>query len=275
MWYDKAMKSKMRIIADGQTDKGMKRPKNEDNFVVELGAGVFVVADGVGGSACGEVASKMAVDIIGGYFRNVDNANSAQHDGQATSASSEITMAIKQANDHIYNTAKDDPKLSGMATTVVAAALCGDRLSIAHAGDSRLYLIRGNTIEQLTDDHSLVAEQIRKGMMTKEEAHEVGMRNVITQSLGFTPDIDVDVEEMTVYDGDALLLCSDGLYTMVPDTAILHTVRSSVDPKRVCERLVYLANKKGGRDNITVIVAYIYKKKIFSFIYDFIKWIRR
>ncbi|MBF0568528.1 MAG: Stp1/IreP family PP2C-type Ser/Thr phosphatase [Nitrospirae bacterium] len=272
------MKTKMRIMADGHTDKGMKRPKNEDSFVVEQEAGVFVVADGVGGSACGEVASKMAVDIISAYFRNGENTNATPdkgNTGEHSSASSAVVSAVKQANEQIYNTAKDDPKLSGMATTVVAAALRGDRLSIAHAGDSRLYLIRGNTIEQLTDDHSLIAEQIRKGMMTKEEAHEVGMRNVITQSLGFTPDIEVDIEEMTVYDGDALLLCSDGLYTMVPDMAILHTVKSSVDPRHVCERLVDLANKKGGRDNITVVVAYIYKKTIFSFMYDLIKWIRR
>ncbi|MBF0456609.1 MAG: Stp1/IreP family PP2C-type Ser/Thr phosphatase [Nitrospirae bacterium] len=266
------MKSKMRMIAGGQTDKGMKRPKNEDSFAVEQEAGVLVVADGVGGSACGEVASKMAVDIIGDYFRNDENTSAAPG---IDSSSSAIALAVKRANEQIYNTAKDDPKLSGMATTVVAAALNGDRLSIAHAGDSRLYLIRGNTIEQLTDDHSLVAEQIRKGMMTKEEAHEVGMRNVITQSLGFTPDIDVDTDEMTVYDGDALLLCSDGLYTMVPETAILHTVKSSIEPARVCERLIYLANKKGGRDNITVVVAYIFRKTIFSFIDNFIKWIRR
>lgn len=267
------MKNKMKIVAGGHTDAGMKRPKNEDSFAVEGEVGVFVVADGVGGSACGEVASKMAVDIIGDYFRGAASKAALTADG--SSARGEITTAVKQANGQIYNAAKDNPKLSGMATTVVAAALTADRLTIAHAGDSRLYLIRGNTIEQLTDDHSLVAEQIRKGMMTKEEAHEVGMRNVITQSLGFSQDIDVDVEEMTVYDGDALLLCSDGLYTMVPETAILHTVRSSDDPKHVCERLVYLANKKGGRDNITVIVAYIYKRTMFSFIYDFIKWIRR
>jgi protein phosphatase len=101
------------------------------------------------------------------------------------------------------------------------------------------------------------------------------MRNVITQSLGYNPDIEVDLDEMTVYGGDVLLLCSDGLYTMVPDTAILHTVKSSNDPKQVCARLIDLANKKGGRDNITVIVAYIYKKTVFSFIYDFLKWTRR
>lgn len=262
----------MKIIAGGQTDKGMKRPKNEDSFVCDQQAGVFVVADGVGGSAGGEIASKMAVDIICGYFADVQ---SAEGESGIHSAREAIEQAVRHANKEILDAAEADPKLNGMATTVVAAVLEGERLSIAHAGDSRLYLIRGNNIEQLTDDHSLVAEQIRKGMMTKEEAREVGMRNVITQSLGFTPDIDVDVEEMSVYDGDALLLCSDGLYTMVPEPAMLHTVKSSDDPKRVCQRLVYLANKKGGRDNITVIVAYIYKKTVFSFIHDFIKWIRR
>ncbi|MBF0319411.1 MAG: Stp1/IreP family PP2C-type Ser/Thr phosphatase [Nitrospirae bacterium] len=268
----------MRIMAGGQTDKGMKRPKNEDNFAIEHEAGLFVVADGVGGSACGEVASKMAVEIIGGYFKNGEKTKfepNNEYLDKYSYTTNAVSSAIKQANKQIYNAAKGNPKLSGMATTIVAAAISGDRLSIAHAGDSRLYLIRGNTIEQLTDDHSLIAEQIRKGMMTKEEAHEVGMRNVITQSLGYNPDIEVDLDEMTVYGGDVLLLCSDGLYTMVPDTAILHTVKSSSDPKQVCARLIDLANKKGGRDNITVIVAYLYKKTIFSFIHDFIKWTRR
>ncbi|MBF0537854.1 MAG: Stp1/IreP family PP2C-type Ser/Thr phosphatase [Nitrospirae bacterium] len=261
----------------GKTDIGLRRSKNEDSYCVEGSSGLLVVADGVGGSASGDVASKMAVELIRDYLVNGDKGSvvDADYQEEFSFTTNKVAMAVKVANKAIHDASGKDKKLSGMATTIVVGMVHDDRLSIAHAGDSRLYLIRGDTIEQLTDDHSLVTEQIRKGMMTQEEAKEVGMRNVITRSLGNSSEVEADLGELTVYDGDVLLLCSDGLYTMVPDNTILRTVKSSDDPDEVCGRLIEFANKKGGRDNITVVVAYIYKKRWYSFLYNLFKRRRR
>ncbi|MBF0565977.1 MAG: Stp1/IreP family PP2C-type Ser/Thr phosphatase [Nitrospirae bacterium] len=264
----------MKVVISGSTDIGQRRSRNEDSFCIDENVGLLVVADGVGGAASGEVASKMAADVIRDYVRKENDQSKplhSQYRQEFSHATNLLGSAVKFANMAIYEASNSDPKLNGMATTIVAAILRGDRLSITHAGDSRLYLMRGNNIEQLTDDHSLIAEQIRKGILTKEEAKEVGMRNVITRSLGFTPDVEVDLDEMTVYDGDILLLCSDGLYTMVPESSMLNTAKSSNDPNEVCRRLIDFANKKGGRDNITVVIAYLYKKRLFSFLLDLFK----
>ncbi|MBF0467074.1 MAG: Stp1/IreP family PP2C-type Ser/Thr phosphatase [Nitrospirae bacterium] len=258
----------MIVNAAAKSDVGLRRTRNEDSFCIDNSIGLYVVADGVGGSQRGELASKMAVESICGYIRAKGNTLSESITGL-------LYDAIKRANQEIYELSLTDDSLAGMATTVVAALVREDRVGIAHVGDSRLYLIRGGNIEALTDDHSLVAEQIRRGILTKEEADEVGMRNVITRSLGFTPEVEPDTDEMTIYDGDVLLLCSDGLYTMVPERAILLVVNSSDNPVEVSNRLIGFANKKGGRDNITVIVGYVYKKRLFSFMYNFFKWFRR
>ncbi|QWR77646.1 Stp1/IreP family PP2C-type Ser/Thr phosphatase [Candidatus Magnetomonas plexicatena] len=260
----------MVVKAAGKSDVGLRRSRNEDSFCIDKSAGLYVVADGVGGSQRGELASKMAVESICSYISEKIKANNLSE-----SITGLLYDAIKRANQEIYDLSLTDDSLTGMATTVVAALVRGDRVAIAHVGDSRLYLIRGGNIEALTDDHSLVAEQIRRGILTKEEADEVGMRNVITRSLGFTPEVEPDTDEMTIYDGDVLLLCSDGLYTMVPERAILLVVNSSDDPEEISSRLIGFANKKGGRDNITVIVGYVYKKRLFSFMYNFFKWFRR
>ncbi|MEO5357946.1 MAG: Stp1/IreP family PP2C-type Ser/Thr phosphatase [Nitrospirae bacterium YQR-1] len=263
-------KESMIVKAAGKSDVGLRRSKNEDSFCIDNSIGLYVVADGVGGSQRGELASKMAVESICDYIRRNVQGKDIQ-----LSVTELLYDAIKKANQEIHDLSKTDDSLTGMATTVVAALVRGDRVGIAHVGDSRLYLIRGDNIEALTDDHSLVAEQIRRGILTKEEADDVGMRNVITRSLGYNAEVEPDTDEMTIYDGDVLLLCSDGLYTMVPERAILLVVKSSDNPEEISSRLIGFANKKGGRDNITVIIGYVYKKRLFSFMYNFFKWIRR
>ncbi|MBF0344259.1 MAG: Stp1/IreP family PP2C-type Ser/Thr phosphatase [Nitrospirae bacterium] len=268
----------MVLDVGGKTDIGLRRSKNEDYFYAEGSNGLFIVADGVGGSASGDVASKMAVELIRDYIVNGEKGFEpveAEYRQEYSFTTNKIAMAVKVANKAINNASSKSPQLNGMATTIVVALITDDRLSIAHAGDSRLYLIRGDTIEQLTDDHSLVAEQIRKGLMSQEEAKEVGMRNVITRSLGYSSDVEVDLGELTIYDGDVLLLCSDGLYTMVPENSMLRTIKSSYNPNEVCDRLIEFANKKGGRDNITVVIAYVYKKRWYSFLYNLFKRRRR
>ncbi|KJU82170.1 protein serine/threonine phosphatase [Candidatus Magnetobacterium bavaricum] len=267
----------MLLDVGGKTDIGLRRAKNEDSFCVEGNSGLLVVADGVGGGASGDVASKMAVELVRDYLLNGDKGSAVNTDyrEEFSFTTNKLAMAVKVANKAIHNASVKSDKLNGMATTIVVGLVHDDRLSIAHTGDSRLYLIRGEMIEQLTDDHSLIAEQIRKGMMTPEEAKEVGMRNVITRSLGYSGEVEVELGELTLYDRDVLLLCSDGLYTMVPDNTILRTIKSLKNPDEACSRLVEFANKKGGRDNITVVVAYIYKKRWFSFLSNIFKMRRR
>ena len=158
-----------------------------------------------------------------------------------------------------------------MGTTIVTAMINDGRLSIAHVGDSRIYLVRAGTIEQLTDDHSLVYEQVKRDMMTKEEAELSEMKNVLTRALGTKPEVAVDLDELTLAQGDALVLCTDGLTTMVSDDDILSVVMSLDDPGAACERLVDMANENGGKDNVTVIVAYLRKSGWLSALFNIFK----
>jgi protein phosphatase len=148
-------------------------------------------------------------------------------------------------------------------------------LSIAHVGDSRVYLVRAGDIEQLTDDHSVVYEQVRRELLTSEEAQKSEIRNLLTRALGVSSDVEVDVSELTLSAGDILVLCTDGLNSMVSDEDILALAVTTKDPAEVCDRLVELANKQGGRDNITVIVGYIRSKSWISFLLNFKEWFRR
>ncbi|GFP31625.1 PPM family protein phosphatase, partial [Candidatus Hakubella thermalkaliphila] len=145
-----------------------------------------------------------------------------------------------------------------MGTPVAAALLDGSKVSIAHAGYRRSYLIRASSIVQLTDDHSIVSEQIKSGLLTKEEAEGSEMRNIITRALGTTPSVDIDLDEIDLMDADRVVLCSDGLTTMVSDNVILSTVAASDEPDRVCSALIDIANKNGGKDNITVALVYLF-----------------
>ncbi|HEX7415638.1 MAG TPA: SpoIIE family protein phosphatase, partial [Smithellaceae bacterium] len=148
----------------------------------------------------------------------------------------------------------------GMGTTIAAALMIDNKLSIAHIGDSRVYLIRSDNIEQLTDDHSIVNEQIKRNIITKEDAAKSTIKNLLTKALGISPEAEAELNELTLFDGDILLLCSDGLNTMLTDEAILKIISSAKRPIDACDFLINAANEKGGKDNITVIVGYIKKK---------------
>jgi protein phosphatase len=267
------------VVVYGKSDTGIRRKNNQDSFCVCEQIGLFAVADGVGGGSHGEVASKIAIDVITRYMgeeKSHDRADSTvTFDKEHAYYTNKLRAAVETANGEIHEASLKNPDYKGMATTISAVVLNNGRLSIAHVGDSRVYLIRSGIIQQLTDDHGLVAEQLRRGLITQEEADMSNMRNVITRSLGFGPEVTVDTDEMDVGDGDAILLCSDGLTTMVPESAILNTVLSTNKPEDACLRLINFANKKGGKDNITVVVAYIYEKKRFSFIYKLLARIRR
>lgn len=267
----------MKIVAQEKTDKGNVRENNEDFFCVEDAIGLYAVADGIGGLAAGEIASRMAIDVIRDYINNPQkkNVSGIKNCSGYSEETNNICMAVKLANKAIYEASNSAPEFHGMGTTIATVLIKEDRLSIAHAGDSRVYLVRGNNIEQLTDDHSLVAEQMGNDFLIEIMGENSNMKNIITRSLGAQIDVDVAINEMTLFNGDILILCSDGLTTMVPDRDILSIVTSTNNTQKACDMLIDLAKKNGGRDNITVIVIYIYKNKLFYIINNLLRLIRR
>jgi protein phosphatase len=268
----------LEIIAYGRTDKGLVRPNNEDGFYIDDKAGLLVVADGMGGHASGEIASNLATDVIRDYFKAFKEGRAAlmgKFDEEYSEMAKAIGSSVRLANQAIYEAAKSNVAWQGMGTTVAAVAIKRNRLSIAHVGDSRVYLVRAGDIEQLTDDHSVVYEQVKRELLTSEEAQKSEIRNLLTRALGVSSDVEVDVSELTLSAGDILVLCTDGLNTMVSDDDILALAVSTKDPAAVCDRLVELANKQGGRDNITVIVGFIRNKSWISFLLNLKEWFRR
>jgi PPM family protein phosphatase len=225
----------------GLTDTGRRRRRNEDSFVLE--PPLFAVADGMGGAQAGEVASRLAAAVFREY-----------HEGDALAAEERVEALVQEANRRIYERSREDANATGMGTTVTAALLEGDRVTIGHVGDSRAYRIRGDALEQLTDDHSLVADLMRSGRLTPEEADSHPQRSVITRALGTDPEVDVDTFAVGLEAGDVFLPCSDGLTTMVSDDEILRTVHESGSLEKAAKALVKAANKRGGEDNVTVVL---------------------
>lgn len=269
----------MEINAAGKTDIGLVRKQNEDDFYIDKSSGLFIVADGMGGHAAGRVASKMATNFIKRYYKKKGEkslAQSGEQEGDYSETTNHLAAAIRTANTAIYEAAQKMPGLKGMGTTVAAVQVDGARLSIAHIGDSRVYIVRAGNIEQLTDDHSVVYEQVKRELITKEEAAKSEIKNILTRALGIGTNAEIDLAEMNLAANDILLLCSDGLSNMVDDETMLTVVTTTDDPALACEQLISMANANGGRDNITVIIAYIIKKNWFySFVSYVIKWFRR
>lgn len=268
----------MNILVNGRTDKGRVRSNNEDNLYLDDKGGLLVVADGMGGHASGEIASTIAVEVIRDYFRAVKENRAAlvgKYREEYSEMTNHISSAVSLANIAIYDAAKNNSAWQGMGTTVAAALLNGNRLSLAHVGDSRVYLVRAAHIEQLTDDHSVVYEHVKRELLTKEEAQTSEMRHLLTRALGTTSEVEVDVDELTLAGGDILVLCTDGLNSMVSDDDILSAVVSTHDPATACEMLVNMANDNGGKDNITVITGYLRKKCWYSFLLNIKEWFRR
>ncbi len=218
------------------SDPGKRRRRNEDAYVLE--PPLFAVADGMGGAQAGEIAAKIAASVL-----------------RESSGEQAVVELIKEANRRVYEAAAEDAARSGMGTTITAAVVENDAVQIGHVGDSRAYRIRGGELEQVTEDHSLVAELVRGGKLSPEEAEVHPQRSVITRTVGTDPDVDVDTFSVDARPGDVFLLCSDGLTTMVDDGSILAIVqknRTSLD--KAARALVDAANKGGGEDNITIVL---------------------
>lgn len=242
------MSNELRIISAAVSDRGLseKRPQNEDSYLEMPASGIFAVADGVGGAQAGEVASQMAMEIIGEAFANSSPANDAEEVMRA---------AIERANSAIYQMAQELPQLANMASTVVALHLGGDIATIAHVGDSRVYSVdRGGELSRQTDDHSVVAEEVRAGRMTEEQAENHPSKNVISRALGAEPTVDIDIRTVMVEPGTSFLLCSDGITRHVGDAEIKGVLTFGGDPVDVCEYLRGLCYERGAEDNLTAVV---------------------
>jgi protein phosphatase len=222
------------------THPGRKRRHNEDAYVIE--PPLFAVADGMGGAKAGEIASGLAAAAL------------KETDGSGSDGEERAAALIQEANRRVFRRANEDREASGMGTTVTVAIVEDDRVAFGHVGDSRAYLIREGDIEQLTDDHSLVAELVRGGKLTPEEAESHPQRSVITRAVGTEPDVDVDTFSVEPRPGDLFLICSDGLTDMVDDGTIIRAVeKHREDLNEAAKALVGAANRGGGEDNITVV----------------------
>lgn len=233
------------------TDIGRKRSQNQDNMAALPEVGLFVVADGMGGHRGGETASQMAVETISEFVRT--EIRKPDWNPRAV-----IVEAIRTANSAIHQRSSREPQLQGMGTTTTALLFKDERLVIGHVGDSRAYFFRPRAVWQATRDHSFVQEKLRAGLITRAEVKNDRMKNVITRSVGFEPQVNVEVYEMAVRPGDTFLVCSDGLSGLVDDLGMLAIVQRALfenrDIKRATGELIEAANCNGGDDNVTTIM---------------------
>ncbi len=254
----------MHIEAGARTDLGRVRKNNEDCYSIDSSLQLYVLSDGMGGEAHGEVASQLAVQTVVAHCRQGQNSRSTPLFGESTPEVSERTnrlaSAVHLANRKVYETAAANPEQAGMGATIVTAWIDAQRLSIAHVGDSRAYLLRAGSLDQLTADHSLVAEKVRVGILTPQEAEASEMQSVLTRAVGTSDKVSVDTDEQALLVGDFLLLCSDGLTRMVSDPEIASTLLTSASAQESADRLVELANENGGVDNVSVIVLRMLEK---------------
>ena len=251
----------MQIVSGGVTDVGRVRSNNEDCFRIVEPLNLYVLADGMGGEAHGEIASALAVEtVVKHCYAGKDNPATTLYGAPKANWSDNtkrLCSAVHLANKKILQSAKEHPEQQGMGATLTAAWIDGNCLSISHVGDSRAYLLRGGSLQQLTCDHSLVAEQVRHGILSPVEAERSEMQSVLLRALGSEPEIEIDTEEHAVFARDILLLCSDGLTRMVIEPEIAGTLQVEPDANTAARKLVELANDAGGADNITVIVVRI------------------
>ena len=244
-----------QISGNGNTHIGRVRSSNQDSYLCDTKRSLYIVADGMGGHAGGEVASSLAVHNIRSYLDANLTPLIASTRPDVNLAATTVADAINHASMRIYERALEEPSLKGMGTTATVARIVGQSLICAHVGDSRLYLIRCGYIYQITTDHSLVSEQIRAGVITKEEADNHHLRNVITRSVGYQEHEDVDTYVVDLEDGDQIVLCSDGLYGRVSEETISNHCKKY--GLLAVDHLITEANSRGGDDNISVIVCQV------------------
>jgi serine/threonine protein phosphatase PrpC len=228
------------LLVGFATDVGLVRDRNEDAYFAA--SRCYAVADGMGGHKAGEVASEIAIEVVASEYE------------ERGSVDFDIAHCISKANRRVIQASRNRDELEGMGTTLTVVTLCDGVLRVGHVGDSRAYLLRADSVVQLTEDHSVVGELLRSGLLTPEEAECHPQRHAITRALGFSENLDIDMGEHQLVPGDAVLLCTDGLHDIVADDEIAQTVSMWHDPDEACMELVKLARARGGHDNITVVL---------------------
>jgi protein phosphatase len=246
------------------THTGMVRSHNEDSITTDPEIGLAVLADGMGGYNAGEVASGIATALIASETREALVRHAAHQIDRSSGAPMATTLLrgiIAKANTSIFQSANSQPQYAGMGTTLVVTLLCDNQITIAHIGDSRCYRYRGEKLEQVTRDHSLLQEQIDSGLLTREAARRSQNKNLVTRALGIEPQVEAEIHTYPVQNGDIYLLCSDGLNDMVEDEDIEMTLGAlAANPQLAAEQLVQMANDNGGRDNVSVILIKVKKE---------------
>ncbi len=234
------------------TDKGLVRENNEDSYMIVEGTGLnpyaFIVADGMGGHNCGEVASKLTTEYISEAIINKNYFSTSD-----VNLESALRKLVEETNTEIYHKSQESAQYNGMGTTLTMAVILNELMTVAHVGDSRLYQIRSGEITQITKDHSYIEELVRNGSLTREEAENHPQKNIITRAIGSSPELIVDILNLHIMKNDVYILCTDGLTNKVSDNIITQTVQEN-EPEAACNLLVEEAKRQGGEDNITVIV---------------------
>ncbi len=252
----------MRITSCGMTDVGVKRTNNEDNYLINDELNLFVVCDGRGGHVGGEFASAIAVNTVEEVLTSIEirpddeEFDSDAHEGPVELMREKLRYSIRLAGKRIFEKATEETEYKGMGTTCLALVVDNGNAFLAHVGDSRGYLVRDGRIEQLTEDHSLVNERLRAGLITEEEAKNHKLKNIITRSLGFMEDVEIDLQVRAVRRGDQFLLCSDGLSNLVEGDELGEAL-VEYTPQVACRHLIETACERGGDDNVTVVVVRI------------------
>jgi len=246
------------------SDTGKVREKNEDSALVDEALELAIVADGMGGHNSGEVASSIAIKVTRDKYDSMRRTNMkpSPFDDKYLLETNQLGFAVQLANSVIYEAGKSTENNKGMGTTLTAALLKGDRLCIAHIGDSRLYIFRAGALSQITEDHSLVMDYVRKGLLTREQAEKSSKQNILTRALGSQKSPVVDLFETVLQEGDRLLMCTDGLFKTVSEPKTAEILQGNASDREACESLVETANINGGVDNVTVIVGTVGKKTL-------------
>jgi len=255
------------------SDTGKMRSNNEDCALADPAMSLAIVADGMGGHSSGEVASAMAVNVTREKLESMQRTGlkPGAYDDKYSLETNRLGFAVQLANSVIYEAGNSVPEKKGMGTTLSAILLNGERIIIAHIGDSRVYLLRDGVLQQITEDHSLVMEHVRQGLFTQEQADKSPLQNILTRALGAQKTPLIDLKEIPVMENDRFLLCTDGLFKAVTVDQIAGILKSNANGQKACELLVKTANDNGGPDNITVVIGFLAKKTVMEILRDIFK----
>jgi len=252
----------MKTLSAGRTDVGRKRENNEDSFFLDDQVGLYIVADGMGGHRAGEVASSTVVSSVKDYMEAFHTSPVAQetNEGNMSPAATAVCHSVELANRVVYQLSQDQGAYKGMGSTAAVAYFHNGTLITANVGDSRIYLVREDSMEQLTEDHTLLAEHMKKNPEWDPNTASIPMKHILVRAVGIHESVEADVYEMQPLSGDLILMCSDGLSDMLSDEEIHGAVLQGGDLGEICNRLVDMANERGGLDNVTTVVFLLQKE---------------